>query len=245
MTTAPIVRAWRPVWASSFHWSLFDVCRPSAVARLVITVVVLALDAVLRRRTRTHVCVERGEILPSFADGDSSSSIPLIGRVRRRVASASHLVPDGVLGRPAQSVRLAPKFGYLAMKASAGSRESLPDVSIFDNLLRAALALAKNHASSRISSTGLGYHRETSECFPDNFGLLGLSGDARALPLKTSARLRGSVIDAVTPDELRGTARAAAFKVSPDTAPLGYPGWCQTHHLSLTKITTYYLQVSV
>ncbi len=76
---------------------------PSAVARLVISIVVAAFNGMKWRRTRPHVSQELCEsgltATPLSADLDSSASIAEISVRRWAIAAASHLSPVGILRR--------------------------------------------------------------------------------------------------------------------------------------------------
>lgn len=78
--------------------SLFRCCRPSAVARLVISIVVDAVER-MSQRTWTHVAQKRSKRLsPLFTHRDAASTVirPLRGRWIKATSHGSH--PRSVLG---------------------------------------------------------------------------------------------------------------------------------------------------
>jgi len=76
---------------------LFSEC-PSAIARLVVSVVLDPINRVLGRWTRTHIREEGlKRPLPSTADTDAAPAVEVIARMLRVVATLAHAVPDVVL----------------------------------------------------------------------------------------------------------------------------------------------------
>lgn len=77
---------------------LLRTCRPAAVARLIVSAVVNAVDAVRWRRTRSHVRVKVGKRLqPAFTNLDPATAIAGIAVVCFYVASLFHASPRIVL----------------------------------------------------------------------------------------------------------------------------------------------------
>lgn len=73
---------------------------PSAISRLVVAVVVLALDGVGFARTLAHVGEKRLEALPpAFANRDPATTVPVEPFVLRVCAPSDHGAPTIVLGR--------------------------------------------------------------------------------------------------------------------------------------------------
>ncbi len=122
---------------------------PSHVARLVIAVVVDAVNRMVRRWLASHVLKERHELVaPSFTDGDASSTVAGEVLIVGVVAPRSHSIPLGIfwaLAHPVRSVRSRCAFAH---KASAGLRLLVAQRASFSVSGIAAIALAApvNHA---------------------------------------------------------------------------------------------------
>ena len=74
---------------------------PSAILRRVRTVVVDAVNRVLQRRSRSHVGVERGVVVPALADGNASAAVARIFVMLGIQASLPHRQPRRVFNTPA------------------------------------------------------------------------------------------------------------------------------------------------
>jgi hypothetical protein len=72
---------------------LFSICRPTAVVRFVISIVVNAVERVVGRWAKTHIGEECFEDSPSFADFNSSASVFREARMVSSEASFSHVYP--------------------------------------------------------------------------------------------------------------------------------------------------------
>jgi hypothetical protein len=108
---------------------LFFARGPLAVSRLVVAVVVDALNAVQNAWPAAHVGKERSEgYFPTFANPDSPTSIQLPLRIVRVAASVQHVCPDLKLRTHAISfgvaVSCSPLGCRFSCKASARSRVS-------------------------------------------------------------------------------------------------------------------------
>lgn len=120
---------------------------PSAVARLIVAVIVDALDRVRWRRLPAHVGKEvRVIVQPAVTDGNTSASVPLKSAGRLVVAPANHIRPADVFGRELSASRRAVgrrsgprKF---SLQASTTSRRSALEVVRSSQALRAAGTLA-------------------------------------------------------------------------------------------------------
>lgn len=82
---------------------------PANVTRLVIAVVVLAIERMLRCRTRTHVLQKCGEIIPACADFDAAATVVLEVVAAGIATALTHSLPESeqrmaVLVRHCQSV---------------------------------------------------------------------------------------------------------------------------------------------
>ena len=95
--------------------ALFFVRPPSAVVRLIISIIIDAIQCSVMR-SFAHVGVEIFKRHPPFADRDAARSIVLVGGHVRIEASGFHRTPDGVNGRPPSAVRfsVAPPFSTAA-----------------------------------------------------------------------------------------------------------------------------------
>lgn len=123
--------------------ALLPFCRPSAVAWLVVAVVVDTVQRVRRARAQTHVADEAGVgLFPSAAHGNSSFAIVGVSEVLWIVASVSHLLPDAIFfcrRRPFSS-----RFGCGLCGPSAAARPgfSCNETVGRDGAIRAAIAYA-------------------------------------------------------------------------------------------------------
>lgn len=100
--------------------NLFLSRRPAAVAGLVVSVVVDAIQRVFSGWLRPHVGVEGCEVIPpAFADRDAAATV--VGPLRRpRVqAAALHRIPGSVFARALQVVALARGRGLLVAHTAA------------------------------------------------------------------------------------------------------------------------------
>jgi len=75
------------------------ICSPKAVVRGIVTAIVTTLNTVFGGRAFTHILQEKGEVIPSGANRDSASTVPIIRSVIRVVASSSHPLPYDIFGR--------------------------------------------------------------------------------------------------------------------------------------------------
>lgn len=92
---------------------------PSAVLARVGTVVVDAINAVLRRGARPHVGIEVLKGLPPLADGDAATAVPRKFTIPGIQAPLPHAGPDAVFGNlHGEPVRSCPISGLLVFPAS-------------------------------------------------------------------------------------------------------------------------------
>lgn len=77
-------------------------CGPAAVRRLVVPVIVDAINRMGWRRARPHVRSKVGKVTPPFANGDSSISVGAGIFCFRRPTPAAHFAPRAIcrIGRP-------------------------------------------------------------------------------------------------------------------------------------------------
>jgi hypothetical protein len=72
-------------------------CRPAAITRFIVAVVIDSIDLVPWRWPWPHVGEKQGEVIPSITNLNSSTSIPAkVGNVRV-AASVSHIPPYRIL----------------------------------------------------------------------------------------------------------------------------------------------------
>jgi hypothetical protein len=114
-------------WRVSPVSRLFTPRRPTAIARLVIAVVVDAVNAVLQRGATAHVGKKIGVLAPMFADRNASSAIVLEILPLRVATSSADIGPCQpfwrLMGFAMQATSLA---SFFAMKASARSSATAP-----------------------------------------------------------------------------------------------------------------------
>lgn len=97
-------------------------CRPSAVRRLVVSIVVYAVERVFRRWAISHVCQKIFKLEPPAADRYSTSTVIAKSFGARLVAATNHVAPDSVFVRDAASTSAVLELGlydHLSPKASA------------------------------------------------------------------------------------------------------------------------------
>lgn len=74
-------------------------CRPTAIARLVVSVIVLPIQGVIVGRSLTHVSQEVLKPIapaPSLADANASTVVARVGHLQSRSASLVHAIPETV-----------------------------------------------------------------------------------------------------------------------------------------------------
>ncbi len=82
---------------------LFFSCRPSAILRGIVTIVVDALDAVLGRRI-THVGIEVFKRLPTLADLNATRTVVMVRGAARILTSVFHTSPCSPNPRSTESM---------------------------------------------------------------------------------------------------------------------------------------------
>jgi len=122
---------------------------PSAIARRIRAGIVDAVQAVLLRRTRTHIRVEGFERRPRLADGNATCAIVLVGMMLGIQATVAHVGP-GPIFRSAASIAgvsvSCVQLSYFAANrsavATARSGVTRSEVSGCDGSSSAAVASA-------------------------------------------------------------------------------------------------------
>lgn len=128
--------------------------RPSAVLWRIISVSIReTVKGMIRAWSRPHICKEIFKAVPALANFNALRTVVLVRNMVGEGASASHAVPDLILGRclaaPLDRNRHAVSFGAspgLNQTAAATSGVARSKIGDRDNLLCAAIAGAK-HAS--------------------------------------------------------------------------------------------------
>lgn len=109
---------------------LFVPSGPTAIARLIAFVCVDAVNAVLRRWTRSHVFKKCSEtIAPFFTDGNTLRPVFGERRVMRILTSTFHAGPHFIFDRSGQSVRCQALPTHFVSQASAAQALSGGEIS--------------------------------------------------------------------------------------------------------------------
>lgn len=118
---------------------------PSAIARIVITVVIDSIDRHFWRAL-AHICKEVVELLPTFANSYSASAVDVKVRGLFVRAPLNKRAPTFVSSRVAQAVALVstPGFGVFDLKASARLCIACPQRGFPYSYLGSALAFRHN-----------------------------------------------------------------------------------------------------
>ena len=126
---------------------LLRACCPSAIRRLVRTVIV---DTVQSHSgwAWTHVAEERGKVIaPSVADVNTSTAVIWVSRIGRFMASALHHAPSVVFRALPHAVFAGAISKDRTLEASAGFGMRSPKAHLSNNGLISAFALAYPRAN--------------------------------------------------------------------------------------------------
>src|SRR6185503_696121 len=116
--------------------------RPPAVTGFVVSIVVDAIDRMVRTGSPSHVSQKRLEaILPALAHPYPSTPVVLIGSVALVAAAVAHPLPDDVLPRMTLAVRAIANCQDFAIQTPA--RSGPRQVSLIDSLLLPAVTSAQ------------------------------------------------------------------------------------------------------
>ena len=121
---------------------LLGLCRPSTISRLVISVIVDAVDGVRRSCPWAEVGIKNRETLPSIANRNPPTSIVLVIATRWVLATLAHMAPYFVFRRAAQAVRSLCGFGSFSMETSARLRQTSCEILQVDVFRTAAITQA-------------------------------------------------------------------------------------------------------
>jgi len=117
---------------------------PSAVARLVVAVIVDALDRMLRRGAWPHVSEELRKILsPTVGHGDPSATVAMVIRVILFVATTLGVEPRLILGGAGASVGPSVQWTSLFVPAATAFGKPLFEGRSVDNSFGPTFAFAK------------------------------------------------------------------------------------------------------
>lgn len=147
--------------------SLDKLRNPSAVVGAVVPIVV---DSIERRSFRpvAHVCKKQLVAIPSFADRNSSSTIPVPFIAFWVIAPLSHLLPRAIRsGFVRQAVRFVHLCGNVFSVAPAGLRFAGSQLEGIDNRSPAAVASTYPQSSNAANSSGFFQHGQATKSLPD------------------------------------------------------------------------------
>lgn len=127
--------------------SLFPACSPSAIARLIVAVIVNALKGMLRRWLWPHVGQEiLKRVAPMFANRNTTSAVAGISLVTGVEATLLHITPDLIFARarlPVCGEKLDSALNdAFALETTAALRLAASERATAHNQLSAAIATA-------------------------------------------------------------------------------------------------------
>lgn len=171
----------RREWASVSH--LFGACRPSAITRFVVSVVVDAVQAVSGTRLAAHV-IKKGCVgmKPTVAYSDSTAAVvhPVFsGAV---AAPPSHVFPCPVFDGPSVAMSLISLACAIGLKASAAlSVACAQSITRDSNQASTEASAAPLDQSSTVSLFRCVHHRQATEDLSCDVDSLGAFHVARSL----------------------------------------------------------------
>ncbi len=122
---------------------LFLACRPAAIVRRVVAVVIAAVDLVRLRRAFSHVVQKRlKRFTPTIAYRNASTAVARVADVARRFASPNHRTPTLVCRRFVHAVGSATLGCDFAMKAATALFGPSPQNRAVGSTFRAAITPA-------------------------------------------------------------------------------------------------------
>ncbi len=139
--------------------ALLKACRPAAITWFVVAVIVDSVYGVFRRRSRTHVGIERQEVCsPCIAHGNSTASIVPIRWALGAVASCLYLCPYGVFWQRLRCAMLTPALrGFFAAQTTATFTVAAAEIATSDDNDCSAVADASIVGLFRIGSARPGF----------------------------------------------------------------------------------------
>jgi hypothetical protein len=123
---------------------LLDACRPNAILRRIVTIIVDSFDSHFWCRPGAHIVKKEVEgTTPAVADLNSSTTVTLVGWILRIFAPAYHRTPSTVFDRPAAVMSYVSDPSQFDIKTSARACVTAPKCGLIDNLGRSALTFAE------------------------------------------------------------------------------------------------------
>jgi len=122
---------------------LLRFCSPSTVYRFVIAVIVFSVQRMCCRRFFTHIFEECVKIIPSFANRNTATSVPLVVRMIWISATCQHLAPHRVHWVSRMSVNEHLRSKEFRPKAAARIGYSFYQSSCCDRFFSAAVTSAQ------------------------------------------------------------------------------------------------------
>jgi hypothetical protein len=102
---------------------LFKPCSPTTIVGRVRTVIVLAIECVSARRTRSHISKEQNKIFPSFAHCNAACSVVFEAFIIWVAAATQHACPD-VIFRQAMRLAMCTELLSRCFGSKASTRSS-------------------------------------------------------------------------------------------------------------------------
>jgi len=154
----------------SFVACLRGAIRPSAIARLVVAVVVDAVNFGVRERTLPHIGQELSKrIMPCIANVDAAPSIVLVVFVVLFAAPRPHEAPYAILRRPGHAVCSVDVAGGLQFQASATAGVAFAKRPSGYGSCFAAIANALPECFTIVVAPNTTHDREASESLTGQF----------------------------------------------------------------------------
>lgn len=140
--------------------------RPSAITRLVVTCIVDAVDAVLRRWAWPHMLEERLERrAPQIANTDSPPAVVLEADSAGVRAALDDAAPHAVLGESREAVAKVPGLRPLPLQAAARDSVAGLQIRCLNRTLSPAIAAYKNRAIA-LQPGRLPQHEQSADSHP-------------------------------------------------------------------------------
>jgi hypothetical protein len=137
---------------------LFTVSRPLHISRLVITVVILALQCVVTGRTRAEICepvLESFTSAPLVANDNPSAAVVMELGVTFVVATVKHALVKIIFDRASRSVSTGTNMPLFPVVAPAGDNSARANAVGADTLNNPAIAFTEPELASSAATIGL------------------------------------------------------------------------------------------
>src|SRR5947209_4926128 len=102
--------------------TLFFSCRPFTIIRSIWTVVVNAIEAMIRRRAFANISKEIFEAFPLIANFDAATAVVFISWVVLVITALAHIRPNTVEGMTFLSIITVFNFIFFTVKAQTSAR---------------------------------------------------------------------------------------------------------------------------